>query len=98
MKNAKVDKKDQLLMQLAHYFITVENYTPIVVRGAHNEIWMCTTHSLLRFTCSSKWNCHSSFLLLSYSTSSTSQPSPLVLMNSSSELTARMGILPSNWF
>ena len=43
MKNAKVDKKDQLLMQLAHYFITVENYTPIVVRGAHNEIWLENT-------------------------------------------------------
>lgn len=40
MRNAKVNKKDQLLMQLAHYFITIENYTPIVVRGVHNEIWL----------------------------------------------------------
>ena len=40
MKNAKVEKRDQLLMQLAHYFITVENYTPIVVRGVQNEIWL----------------------------------------------------------
>lgn len=37
---AKVDKKDQLLMQLTHYFITVENYTPIVVKGVKNEIWL----------------------------------------------------------
>ena len=43
MKNAKVEKVDQLLMQLAHYFITVENYTPIVVRGTQNEIWLENT-------------------------------------------------------
>ena len=35
-----VDKKDQILMQLAHYFITVENYTPMVVRGAEHELWL----------------------------------------------------------
>ncbi len=40
MKNARVDKIDQLLMQLAHYFITVENYTPIIVKGVQNEIWL----------------------------------------------------------
>lgn len=40
MKNAKINKTDQILMQLAHYFITVENYTPIVVRGVQNEIWL----------------------------------------------------------
>ena len=27
-------------MQLAHYFITVQNYTPMVVRGAEGEIWL----------------------------------------------------------
>ncbi len=37
---AKVDKKDILLMQLAHYFITIENYTPIIVKGVQNEIWL----------------------------------------------------------
>jgi len=35
-----VNKKDQILMQLAHYFITVENYSPIMVRGVQNEIWL----------------------------------------------------------
>lgn len=35
-----INKKDLILMQLAHYFITVENYTPIVVRGVQNEIWL----------------------------------------------------------
>ncbi len=37
---ATVNKKDQIMMQLAHYFITVENYTPIVVRGVQNELWL----------------------------------------------------------
>lgn len=40
VNTAKIDKKDMLLMQLAHYFITIENYTPIVVRGVSNEIWL----------------------------------------------------------
>ena len=40
MNEATMNKKDQILMQLAHYFITVENYTPIVVRGVKNEIWL----------------------------------------------------------
>ena len=34
------DKKDFVLMQLLHYFITVENYSPMVVKGAKNEIWL----------------------------------------------------------
>lgn len=38
--SATVNKKDQILMQLAHYFITVKNYTPIVVRGVQNELWL----------------------------------------------------------
>ena len=35
-----VSKKDQMLMQLTHYFITQENYTPMIVRGTKNEIWL----------------------------------------------------------
>lgn len=38
--NAEMNKKDKVLMQLAHYFITVENYTPMIVRGAEGEIWL----------------------------------------------------------
>ncbi len=38
--SATLNKKDQVLMQLVHYFVTVENYTPIVVRGVKNEIWL----------------------------------------------------------
>lgn len=40
MQNEAVNKRDQILMQLAHYFITKENYTPIVVRGVKNELWL----------------------------------------------------------
>jgi len=40
MNFASVNKKDQILMQLAHYFITVEDYTPIIVKGVQNEIWL----------------------------------------------------------
>ncbi|MBO4601134.1 MAG: rhomboid family intramembrane serine protease [Bacilli bacterium] len=32
--------KDEILMSLVHYFITEENYTPIVVKGAKDEIWL----------------------------------------------------------
>ena len=34
------EKKDFVLMQLLHYFITVENYSPMVVKGAKNEVWL----------------------------------------------------------
>lgn len=37
---ATVNRKDQILMQLTHYFITVENYTPMIVKGVKNEIWL----------------------------------------------------------
>ena len=40
MQKEAVNKRDQILMQLAHYFITKENYTPIVVRGVKNELWL----------------------------------------------------------
>ena len=33
-------KEDELVMKLLHYFITEENYTPIVLHGANNEIWL----------------------------------------------------------
>ena len=33
-----VDKKDEIVMRLVHYFITEENYQPIIVNGVKNEI------------------------------------------------------------
>ena len=31
---------DQILMSLVHYFVTKENYTPILVHGVKDEIWL----------------------------------------------------------
>ena len=38
--NAIVSNKDELIMSLVHYFVTEENYTPINVQGAQNEVWL----------------------------------------------------------
>ena len=35
-----VDKKDEIVMRLVHYFIIEENYQPIIVNGVKNEIWL----------------------------------------------------------
>ncbi len=35
-----INKNDEIVMSLVHYFITEENYTPIVVRGVKDEIWL----------------------------------------------------------
>lgn len=35
-----VSNKDEIIMQLVHYFVTEENYEPILVNGVKNEIWL----------------------------------------------------------
>lgn len=35
-----IGEKEQTAMRLMHYFITVLDYTPIVVRGVNNEVWL----------------------------------------------------------
>ncbi len=40
MNNITISKKDQIVMTLVHYFVTKENYSPIVVKGAKDEIWL----------------------------------------------------------
>lgn len=35
-----VTEKDELIMKLVHYFVTKENYAPIMVNGVKNEIWL----------------------------------------------------------
>lgn len=35
-----ISKNDEMVMALIHYFITEENYTPIVVKGVKDEIWL----------------------------------------------------------
>ncbi len=38
--SAILTNKDELVMSLVHYFVTEENYTPINVQGAKDEIWL----------------------------------------------------------
>lgn len=35
-----LNDKDEMTMSLVHYFVTEENYSPINVQGAKNEIWL----------------------------------------------------------
>ncbi len=35
-----MQKKDEILIMLAHYFVTESNYTPIVVNGVKDEVWL----------------------------------------------------------
>ncbi len=36
----KADEKDEIVMKLLHYFITEQNYNPVILHGAQNEIWL----------------------------------------------------------
>ena len=38
--NTQISDRDLLSMKLLHYFITKKNYTPIIVQGVENEIWL----------------------------------------------------------
>lgn len=40
MSTVTITKKDEIIMKLAHYFITEKNYTPIIVNGTKDEIWL----------------------------------------------------------
>lgn len=40
MSTVVMDKKDEIIMRLVHYFVTEKNYTPIVVNGVKDEIWL----------------------------------------------------------
>ena len=38
--NTVLNDKDEIIMRLVHYFITEEDYQPIIVNGVKNEIWL----------------------------------------------------------
>ncbi len=40
MQEFSINDKEKLVMKLLHYFITEESYTPIILHGAKNEIWL----------------------------------------------------------
>ncbi len=43
MVSLGITKRDEMTMRLVHYFVTQENYQPIVVNGLENEIWLENT-------------------------------------------------------
>ena len=38
--NIKINKKDDIIMKILHYFITEEDYKPVIINGLDNEIWL----------------------------------------------------------
>ena len=38
--NVTINKNDEIVMKLLHYFITNQGYNPVVLHGAKNEIWL----------------------------------------------------------
>ncbi len=38
--DTQINERDLVSMKLLHYFITKKNYTPIIVQGVENEIWL----------------------------------------------------------
>ncbi len=40
MDNIKIDSKDDVVMKILHFFVTKENYKPILLKGVENEIWL----------------------------------------------------------
>lgn len=40
MTDLSINNIDEITMRLVHYFVTIENYQPIVVNGLQNEIWL----------------------------------------------------------
>ncbi len=35
-----IETKDEIIMRLVHYFVTEEDYTPMIVNGVKDEIWL----------------------------------------------------------
>ncbi len=38
--NIKINKKDDVILKIIHYFITEEEYKPVIINGIQNEIWL----------------------------------------------------------
>lgn len=38
--NDTINRKDLIVMKLLHYFITEKNYSPVILQGAEDEIWL----------------------------------------------------------
>jgi len=54
MDTIVMNNKDEILMSLVHYFVTEKDYTPIVVKGVKDEIWLENTegpYRIIRINC-----------------------------------------------
>lgn len=40
MEEVIIQKEDEVVMKLLHFFITEQGYSPIILKGAQNEIWL----------------------------------------------------------
>ena len=38
--NIMLNKNDEIVMKLLHYFIINQNYNPVILHGAKDEIWL----------------------------------------------------------
>lgn len=38
--NIKIDKKEDTILKILHFFITKEDYKPVIINGIQNEIWL----------------------------------------------------------
>ncbi len=38
--NIKINDKDDVILKILHYFITEEDYKPVIINGLENEIWL----------------------------------------------------------
>ena len=46
--NIKINKKDDVILKILHYFITEEDYKPVIINGLENEIWLENMESNLK--------------------------------------------------
>ncbi len=46
--NIKINEKDDIILKILHYFITEENYKPVIINGIENEIWLENMQSDLK--------------------------------------------------
>ena len=40
MEEQTLNRKDRIAMKFLHYFITERNYSPVILQGAEDEIWL----------------------------------------------------------
>jgi len=45
MTEIKINSKEEIVMNLVHYFVTEKNYNPVIVHGINDEVWLENMHS-----------------------------------------------------